>query len=82
MSGSIKVIDIHHGKIQITVPDNVRWMATDRDGALWFYRLKPVVAPKHGAWVENSKHTTWSKATFAAKIYPPKDYTDELYTWR
>jgi len=77
MLSTIRVIDINQGAITIEVPYWVRWMATDACGSLWFYGRKPLIALEHAAWVESK-----GCAQFGAYIRPPKDYKQELYTWR
>ena len=77
MANTIKIIDLYRGPIKITVPSWVHWMATDQSGSLWLYGRKPVIALKHKAWLESK-----GPSSFAGNIKPPKDYTEELYTWK
>jgi len=74
---SIRVIDLDEGPIKVLIPSWVHWMATDESGALWFFQYKPELIRNLAAWAPNKGHER-----FAASIRPPKDYKQELYTWR
>lgn len=78
----IRLKDLHLGNRKLIVPKWVKWMATDESGSLWFYRLKPVKAPEHKAWVEkNTGNLNHSQVMFAGVIKPPSNWKNELYTW-
>jgi len=79
MGNTIRIKDIDLGTICVHVPSWVRWMATDDGGALWFFKHKPIISKTHKVWVESNNLST--PAEFVGFIRPPKDYTQELYTW-
>lgn len=81
MNQFIRIHDLDRGRIKVRVPNWVRWMAVDKTGALWFYQHKPISSTNYEAWLELAKHT-FSLSDLAGFIKPPKDWKQELYTWR
>jgi len=63
-------------KAEVVVPDWVNWMAADKSGQVWAYRNKPYISRHDNYWSCNGRNE---------RIYngkPPKNFRDELYTWK
>ncbi len=61
------------------VPDWVRWIAVDKNGECWGFENKPKISLGFPSM--------WDvyMAGNTSKLYhgePPKDWRDELYTWK
>lgn len=61
-------------KVEIVIPEWIRWIAVDKNGDVFGYDEKP-------RRVENKE---WYAECRLTKLYsgsPPKNWKDELYTW-
>jgi len=65
-------------KAEIVVPDWVNWIAVDSDGDAWGYSAEPFRSKSlQGVW---NIYRADSVMLYSGK--PPKNFKDELYTWK
>ncbi len=80
MKQTLRINDLTYGSIRVNVPSWTRWMATDKNGNLYAYAHKPIQYAWGDAWIETSSKVETSIRRLGT-IQPPKDWTQELYTW-
>jgi len=62
------------------VPSWCKWIAVDKDGLCCAYSTKPKAGTRWGAWDNDYNYSgTWSALYRGAS---PKNFKDELYTWK
>ena len=64
--------------IEIVVPDWVRWMAVDADGCCFGYPKKPGHTNEDLNWW----YLAGGTSILLYRAAQPKNWKDELYTWR